>query len=115
MISSIVLYICLAATTFEITSSKKARTKRKKTANKGNSIAVLSNLKIKTNVELVRTTLQEKTPLPDRSKPYIKDLGNDIKQNGLKNPIILATSIKTERAYIYEGNDRIGCLVRQQC
>ena len=60
LISSIVLYICLAATTFEITSSKKVRTKRKKTTKKGNSIAVLSNLKIKTNVELVRTALQEK-------------------------------------------------------
>ena len=44
------------------------------------------------NVELVQTCVfakhleynRRKTPLPDRSKRYIKDLGNDIKQNGLK-------------------------------
>ena len=50
-------------------------------------------LKIKTNVELVQTCVlvkyleygSSKTPLPDRSKRYIKGLGNDIKQNGLKN------------------------------
>ena len=86
LIPSIVVYICLAATTFEIISSKKVGTKRKKTTKKRNSIDVLSNLRIKTNVELVRTCVlakyleydRRKTPLPDRSKPYIKDLGNDI-------------------------------------
>ena len=90
MIPSIVVYICLAVTTFEIISSKKVRIKRKKTTKKGKSIDVLSNLKIKTNVELVRTCVlakcteygRRKTPLPDRSTCYIKDLGNDIKQNG---------------------------------
>ena len=90
LIPSIVVYICLAVTTFEIISSKKVRIKRKKTTKKGKSIDVLSNLKIKTNVELVRTCVlakcteygRRKTPLPDRSTCYIKDLGNDIKQNG---------------------------------
>ena len=102
LIPSIVVYICLAATTFEIISSKKVGTKRKKTTKKRNSIDVLSNLRIKTNVELVRTCVlakyleydRRKTPLPDSSKCYIKDLGNDIKQNGLKNTIILAISRK---------------------
>ena len=119
MIPSIVVYICLAATTFEIISSKKVRTKRKKTTKKRNSIDVLSNLKIKINIELVRTCVlakyleydRRKTPLPDRSKRYIKDLGNDIKQNGLKNPVVLAISKKTERAYICEGNHRMVALL----
>ena len=119
LIPSIVVYICLAATTFEIISSKKVRTKRKKTTKKRNSIDVLSNLKIKINIELVRTCVlakyleydRRKTPLPDRSKRYIKDLGNDIKQNGLKNPVVLAISKKTERAYIYEGNHRMAALL----
>ena len=52
---SIVVNICFAATTFEIISSKKVRTKGKKTTKKGNSKDVSSNLKIKTNVELVQT------------------------------------------------------------
>ena len=60
LIPSIVVYICLAATTFEVISSKKSRTKRKKTTKKGNSIDVLSSLKIKTNVELVRTCVLAK-------------------------------------------------------
>ena len=32
----------------------------------------------------------------------MKDLGNDIKQNGLENPTILAITKKTEQAYKYE-------------
>ena len=68
------------------------------------------NLKIKTNVELVRSCVlakyleygRRKTPLPDRSKRYIKDLGNDIKQNGLKAPIILAISKKNRKSIIRE-------------
>ena len=71
-----------------------------KTTKKGNLIDVLSNLKIKPNVGLVQTCVlakcleydRKKAPLPDRSKHYIKDPGNDIKQNGLNNPIILAIS-----------------------
>ena len=108
LIPSIVAYICLAATTFEIITSEKIRTKRKKTTKKRNSIDVLSNLKIKINIELVRTCVlakyleydRRKTPLPDRSKRYIKDLGNDIKQNGLKNPVVLAIS-KKQNEHIY--------------
>ena len=123
LIPSIVVYICLAATSFEIISSRKVITKRTKTTKKGNRIDVLSNLKIKTNVELVRLCVlakyleydRRKTPLPDISKRYIKDLGNDIKQNGLRNPIILAISKKTERAYIISGKSSNGCLFRQQC
>ena len=118
MIPSIVAYICLAAATFEIISSKKFGTKRKITTKKRNNIDVLSNVRIKTNVELVRTCVlanyleydRRKTPLPDRSKHYIKDLGNDIKK-GLKNPVVLAISKKTERAYIYEGNHRMAALL----
>ena len=89
-------------------SSKKVETKRKKTIKKRNNIDVLSNVRIKTNVELVRTCVlanyleydRRKTPLPDRSKRYIKDLGNDIKQNGLKNPVVLAIS-KKQNEHIY--------------
>ena len=107
------------ATIFEIISSRKVRTKRTQTTEKGNRIDVLSNFKIKTNEELVQTCVlakyleydRRKTPLPDRSKCYIKDHGNDTKQNGLRNPIILAESKKTERAYIYEGNHRMAALL----
>ena len=89
-------------------SSKKVRTKRKKTSKKRNSIDVLSSLKIKTNAELLQTCVlakyleydRRKTPLPDRSKHYIKDLGNNIKQNGLKNPIVFA-KVKKAELYIY--------------
>ena len=106
LIPSIVAYICLAATAFEIISSRKVRTKRKK-MKKGNSIDVLSNLKIKNNVELVQTCIcakyfehnKRKTPLPDRAKRYIKSLGYHIKQNGLKNNAVFAISKK--KTYIY--------------
>ena len=99
---SIVVYICLAARTFEIISSEKVKTKTNKTTKKRNSIDVFSNFKIENNVELVQTCVlakhieygRRKTPLPDRPKRYIIDLGNGIKQNGLKNPIILAISKK---------------------
>ena len=60
MIPSIVADICLAATTFEIISSKKVKTKRKETKKKRDSMDVLSNLKIKTNVELVPTCVLAK-------------------------------------------------------
>ena len=73
MIPSIVVYICLAATTFETISSKKVRTKRKKTTKKRNSIDVLSNLKIKTNVELVLTCVLAKYPEYDRRKTSLPD------------------------------------------
>ena len=43
---------------------------------------------------------RRKTPLPQRSKRYIEDLGDIIKQNGLKNPTIFAISEKTD-IYIY--------------
>ena len=107
---------------FEITSSKKVRTKRKEVTKKRNSLDLLSNLKIKTSVELVRTCVlakyleydRRKIPLPDSSKRYIKDLGNDIKQNGLKNTIILAISKKRASIGIW-GKSSYGCLVRQQC
>ena len=79
MIPSTVADICLAATNFEIISSKKVKTKRKETKKKRDSMDVLSNLKIKTNVELVPTFVlakylendRRKRPLPDRSKCYI--------------------------------------------
>ena len=47
MIPSIVAYICLAATSFEITSRKKVRTKRKEATKKRNSLDVLPKLKLK--------------------------------------------------------------------
>ena len=106
-------HICLTTIPFEIVSSKKVRTKRKKTTKKGDSIKALSHLKIKTYAELVRACVlakylqydKRKTSLADRSKHYMKDLENDIKENGFNNPVIFAISTnKTEKAYIYEGN-----------
>ena len=54
---------------------------------------------------------RRKTPLPDRSKGYIENHRNDIKQNGLKNPVVPAISKKTEQAYIYEGHHRMAALL----
>ena len=51
LMASIVVYICLVAATLEIILQQK----EKKTAKKGNSIDLLSNLKINTNLKLVRT------------------------------------------------------------
>ena len=74
----------------------------------------------KLNVEMVRKCVQAKylkcgrtkAPLPGRSDSYIEDLGNDIKQNGLKIPVIIAINKKkTERAYIHEGNHRMAPLL----
>ena len=46
---------------------------------------------------------RRKKHLPDRSKDYIKDLGNDIKENCLRNPAILAISKKQKkRKYMRE-------------
>ena len=50
------------------------------------------------------STTGEKHLFQTDQNAILKDLGNDIKQNGLRNPIILAISKKTEQAYIYEGN-----------
>ena len=69
----------------------------------------MSNLKIKTNEELVRTCVlakyleydRRKIPLPGRSKRYIKDLGNDIKK-WLEKLHNSSHKKKTEQAYIYE-------------
>ena len=72
------------------------------------SIDVLKNLQIKVNVQLVRTFLlarylaneRRKRRLPDRSATYLNDLGKRIEKEGLKQPIILAVSKITERAYV---------------
>ena len=63
----------------------------------------------KLNVEMVRKCVQAKylkcgrtkAPLPGRSDSYIEDLGNDIKQNGLKIPVIIAINKKKNRESIY--------------
>ena len=76
---------------------------------KENSIDVLPNLKIKNNVELIQTCIlakyleyhRRKTPLPDRTKRSIKNLGYHIKQNGLKQHAVFAISQKSENAYTY--------------
>ena len=41
---------------------------------------------------------------------YLKDLQNDIKANGLQQPLVLAVSKITQRAYLTEGNHQIICL-----
>ena len=48
LIPSIVIYIYLTATTFEVISSKKVRTKRKKVTKKGNCIDNLSSVPLRT-------------------------------------------------------------------
>ena len=57
------------------------------------------------------STTGEKHVFQTDQNAILKDLGNDIKQNGSRNPIILAISKKTERAYIYEGNHRMAALL----
>ena len=85
------------------------------------SIDVLKNLQIKANVQLVRTCVlvkylehdRRKRRLPDRPATYLNDLGKRIEKEGLKQPIILAVSKITERAYVYEGNHRMAVLLNE--
>ena len=73
------------------------------------------NLQIKANVQLVRTCVlakyleqdRRKRRLLDRPATYLFDLAKRIEKEGLKQPIILAVSKITERAYVYEGNHRM--------
>ena len=82
------------------------------------TIDVVSNLNTRENVQLVRLPVLQKYIEFDRTKQhkykndkgYLKRLQNDIKSNGLKEPLILAVSKKTQRAYLIEGNHRIICL-----
>ena len=79
------------------------------------SIDVLKNLQINANVQLFRTCVlarhlehdQKKRRLPDRPTIYLTDLGKRIGKEGLKQPINLAVSKITERAYIYERQHRM--------
>lgn len=78
----------------------------------------MKNLTDRRNVQLVRLPVLLKYIEFDRTKEfkykdgdrYLKRLEIDILKNGLKDPLILAVSKKTQRAYLTEGNHRIICL-----
>ena len=119
---SLLIYFCLAATTVRsITKERKEKSKAKKPKKIKMSIDVLKNLQIKANVQLVRTCVlakylehdRRKRRLPDRPATYLTDLGKRIEKEGLKQPIILAVSKITERAYVYEGNHRMAVLLNE--
>ena len=48
-----------------------------------------------------------------KGKKYLSGLEKDIKRDGLKQPLILAVSKISERAYLYEGNHRM--VVLKKC
>lgn len=81
-------------------------------------IDVTSKLTDRKNVQLVRLPVLQKYIEFDRTKDakyedggkYLKRLENNIKKNGLSEPLVLAVSKETQRAYLTEGNHRIICL-----
>jgi len=93
---------------------KKAKTKSKLQI----TVDVVSHLVDRKNVQLVRLPVIQKYIEFDRTKEfkcknglkYLKTLENDIVKNGLKEPLILAVSKESQRAYLSEGNHRIICL-----
>ena len=46
----------------------------------------------------------------EKGERKLRQLEKDIKTNGLKEPLILAVSKESQRAYLAEGNHRIVCL-----
>ena len=102
-------------------SLRKENSKAKKPKKIKMSIDVLKNLQIKANIQLVRTCVlarwlehdRRKRRLPDRLATYLTDLGKRIEKEGLKQPIILAVSKITERAYIYDRNHRMAVLLNE--
>ena len=102
-------------------SLRKENSKAKKPKKIKMSIDVLKNLQINANIQLVRTCVlarwlehdRRKRRLPDRLATYLTDLGKRIEKEGLKQPIILAVSKITERAYIYDRNHRMAVLLNE--
>ena len=45
--------------------------------------------------------------VPGKGKRYLNNLGQQIKKQGLKQPIVLVVSKLTGRAYIHAGNHRM--------
>ena len=90
----------------------------KKVNHSESSFSLKINLNDKTGVQLVRLPVLQKYIEFDRNiyrkhddhEKYMKWLENDIKVNGIKEPLILALSKKSQRAYLTEGNHRIICL-----
>ena len=103
---SLLIYFCIAATTVQsITKERKEKSKAKKPKKINMSIDVLKNLQIKANVQLVKTCALVRHLEHDRRKRRLPD--RHIEKEGLKQPIILAVSKITERAYTYEENHRM--------
>ena len=48
--------------------------------------------------------------VPGKGKRYLNNLGQQIKKQGLKWPIVLAVSKLTGRAYIHDGNHHMAVL-----
>lgn len=89
---------------------------------KQQTVDVVSKLVDRCNVQLVRLPVLQKYIEFDRGNSmqykykngdqFLKKLERDIKKSGLKEPLILAISKETQRAYLTEGNHRIICLDR---
>jgi len=100
--------------------SGKTKSRSKKAKSTTSEIDVFSKLANKKNVQLVRLPVLQnyiefnrRNPKEfkyEKSENYLRQLEKDIKANGLKEPLILAVSKETQRAYLAEGNHRIVCL-----
>jgi len=96
---------------------KQCQSKRRK-VNSLKVIDVVLNLTIRENVQLVRLPVLQKYIEFDRIKDFkyksglkfLERLEKQIKVEGLKEPLILAVSKLTQRAYLTEGNHRMVCL-----
>lgn len=83
-------------------------------------VDVVSKLETKCNVQLVRLPVLLKYIEYDRTKDfkhergekYLEKLQQRILKEGLKQPLVLAVSKQSQRAYLSEGNHRIVCLDR---
>ena len=97
---------------------QKKKKVKKQTKDNVKQLDVTSNLATKKNVQLVRTDFlwqyvehdRNVVKIPGRAKNYLNKLKVAIKKEGLRHPLILSISKKTERAYLYEGNHRLAVL-----
>ena len=110
------LSICLSLLPFvNYKSENKIYNRRKgdrRPKKKATRIEVKANLIERRNVQLVRREQLERfvefdrtvMKVPGKGKRYLNNLGQQIKKEGLKRPIVLAVSKLTGGAYIHNGN-----------
>ena len=120
-----VLYICLSLLPFvNYKSENKIYNRRKgdrRPKKKATRIEVEAKLIERRNVQLVRREQLERfvefdrtvMKVPGKGKRYLNNLGQQIKKEGLKRPIVLAVSKLTGRAYIHDGNHRMAVLKKE--